>query len=161
MMRIVSLILIFVLFEFACTRKVNNNISTHPLNWLIGTWVNTSNNEITFEKWTLLNDSTLTGISFSVINSDTIVFENITIEKKGNEMYYIPIVKDQNQGEAVCFMFIGKKNNAFVFENTIHDFPQRIIYEPINTDSLKATIEGIMDNQHKKIDFYMSKTKGE
>jgi hypothetical protein len=161
MMRIVSLILVFVLFEVACSQKVNDNTSSHPLNWLIGTWVNTSNNEITFEKWTLLNDSTLTGISFSVNNSDTIVFENITIEKRGNEMYYIPKVKNQNQGEAVYFRFIERKNDAFVFENTIHDFPQRITYAHINTDSLKATIEGIIDNHHKQIDFYMSKIKGE
>ena len=36
---------------------------------------------------------------------------------------------------------------ALVFENTAHDFPQRVRYTPVGTDRIDASIEGIVDGK--------------
>jgi len=158
-MRITITVVFFSLFLFSCYKKENSGIQ--QFDWLIGTWENRSAQNIVYETWIKANDSLLVGKSFSILKNDTSVFENITIEKRGNEIFYIPVVKDQNQGKPVRFKLISNQNNIQVFENTLHDFPQRIIYAQINPDSLKATIEGIIEDQYRQTDFYMSKIKGE
>ena len=42
----------------------------------------------------------------------------------------------------------------FVFENPEHDFPKRIVYKLITTDSLHAYIDDGKEDSKKKQNFY-------
>jgi hypothetical protein len=37
---------------------------------------------------------------------------------------------------------VSRAGGEFVFENTTHDFPQRIIYSRVSDDAMMAAIEG-------------------
>jgi len=45
------------------------------------------------------------------------------------------------------------------FENKKHDFPQRIIYSNIKSDSLYARIEGMDKGKYRAVEFRMGKEK--
>ena len=82
------------------------------------------------------------------------------MQLKGDDLFYIPTVKNQNNGEPVSFKLVSGKNGEFVFENKQHDFPQRIIYRNPNPDSLYARIEGYQQGKVHKEEFpIMSRKK--
>ena len=58
--------------------------------------------------------------------------------------------------EKINYTVYGGKN--YVFENMEHDFPQRIVYTNPKTDSIFAYIEGIQDDQYRKLEFPFTKS---
>jgi hypothetical protein len=128
-------------------------------NWLIGSWQNISENEISTEIWEKKNDSLFTAKSFVIVKHDTVFEETISVEQKGNTVYYIPKVKDQNGGKAVEFLLAASNEDQLVFENLKHDFPQKISYTKIAHDSILAEISGIEEGKQKSILFPFTRKK--
>ncbi|MDT3404332.1 DUF6265 family protein [Mucilaginibacter terrae] len=124
--------------------------------WLLGTWQNKSPQGLLVEKWQKLNDSTYTGKSYFLAGKDTAFTESIVLEQRGGKLYYIPTVKNQNDGKPVKFTQAGK---GLVFENPAHDFPQRITYTQIKPDSLVAEISGMSKGKFKSEKFPMGRVK--
>jgi hypothetical protein len=93
----------------------------------------------------------MSGLSYEIRNNDTVSFETIRLELINDEIFYIPNVRNQNQGKQVRFKLISFDDTA-VFENKKHDFPQRIYYS-IKDDMLEAAIEGESNGKTKKIPF--------
>lgn len=60
---------------------------------------------------------------------------------------------DQNRGKEVCFKLVSREHNTYVFENKIHDFPQRIIYQNQGKEDLLAWIEGEFNGKMRKSAF--------
>jgi len=127
--------------------------------WLIGTWENKTRKGSIFKTWTKSGDNEFSGKSYSVKDKDTIVFENIRIVQEKNRLYYIPTVKNQNEGLPVRFAAKSISENQLVFENPQHDFPQIIVYTKINSDSLIAEISGTKNGQKRKQTFPMKRVK--
>jgi hypothetical protein len=136
---------------------------THPLlkemNWLIGAWKNVSADGEFYEIWNSYHDSAYTGIGFMLVKGDTLFSEIISLEARNGELYYIPTVSGQNNGIPVLFKLTSHANGEYVFENEEHDFPQRIIYNNPNPDSLYARVEGTQDGEFRKEEFAMSREK--
>jgi hypothetical protein len=135
---------------------------TSPLaqaKWLIGSWKNQSAKTLDIETWKKLNDSTLLGRSYSLAGTDTVSSEHIRIEQHAGKLYYIPTVKDQNEGNAVTFTLTSSNKKQLVFENPEHDFPQKITYNQITKHSLLAEISGISKGKLKVIQFPMKRVK--
>ncbi len=130
------------------------------LDWMLGSWQNVSDQGTMTETWTLLNDSIYTGKSIFMEGKDTVFTEDITIEQRGNEVFYIPVIKDQNQGKPTLFKLSSNKTDGQVasFENPEHDFPQIISYE-LKGDSLMAEISGKMEGKDHAEQFPMVKVK--
>ena len=61
------------------------------------------------------------------------------IEQRDGALYY---VAQPRGGAATEFRAIDIAEDAITFENSTHDFPQRIVYERRGTDVLAARIEG-------------------
>lgn len=76
-------------------------------------------------------------------------------EKDG--LFYIPIVKNQNDGMPVRFAAKTITATELIFENPQHDFPQIISYKRIGTDSLIAEISGIKNGQERMQSFSMKR----
>jgi len=127
--------------------------------WLIGSWKNQSAKTLDIETWKKLNDSTLLGRSYSLAGSDTASSEHIRLEQHTGKLYYIPTVKNQNNGKAITFTLTSSNKKQLVFENPEHDFPQKISYTLITKDSLLAEISGLRKGKLKAIQFPMKRVK--
>ena len=153
--------LIIVLVFSSCqknqTEKTNSEISLQDLTWLVGTWKNETSRGDIFESWQMVDDSLLNGVVYRVSNLDTTLLENLSIQNIKDDLFYIPVV-EHNKG-AVYFKLIDHDTSKFVFENPEHDYPQRIIYFRIDSDSLHARIEGEDNGNFRAVDFYFQRDK--
>lgn len=94
-----------------------------------------------------------------VSGDDTLFSEDIRIFQKEHDLFYEPLVKDQNNGQPVLFRLISNVDGIFVFENAGHDFPQRIIYSNPAPDSLSAIIEGKDKGKDRIEEFRMKRVR--
>jgi hypothetical protein len=53
----------------------------------------------------------------------------------------------------------SSNGSVFTFENPLHDFPRRIVYELVNNDSLHAWIDGGPEGTGKRNDFYYKRVQ--
>ncbi|MDH4071360.1 MAG: nuclear transport factor 2 family protein [Ignavibacteria bacterium] len=120
------------------------------IQWLLGTWETRSSRGSTYEKWVLKNPSELSGKSFAVSGSDTIVFETVSIKEENGRILYVPSVSDQNNGKPVVFQSSFVSPSKFIVENPEHDFPQMISYTRTGQDELVAEISGPSGNGQVK-----------
>lgn len=141
----------------SCT---NTNSKMAPFTWLNGTWEMKGKTRTTYEVWSPVNDSTFGGDSYSVKeNKDTIPFEVIRFVYRNGVYYYIPVAKGQNDDIPVPFKLTSHSEKGFVAENPEHDFPKRIVYELIHTDSIHAFVDNGADTPVMRSDFYFSRSK--
>lgn len=143
---------LLTIFLFGCSSK--EPIKLNQLQWLLGNREVVVDNQIIIETWEQENDSMLIGKSFVANQYDTALTETIQIVQRENIIYYIPLVFNQNEGAPVLFELISDNPEQLVFENTEHDFPNRICYYK-EGKNINAWIEG----GGKKIDFYFMTTK--
>lgn len=160
LMRKTYLATFVILIATSCNTENKNKLTTEKLQWLNGEWGNYSDSTMTFsESWQTINDSLMEGDSFTIEKGDTISHETMQIKVSGDKMYFVPTVNNQNNGQPVVFTLEDSKNNSFVFKNPEHDFPQTIVYQKINDDSLSAYIEGSMNGKAQRIDFGFRRVK--
>lgn len=127
--------------------------------WLIGEWHNVTPEGIATESWTKQNDTVYAGKSLFIIGKDTVSSESLRLEQLGQEVAYVPTVKDQNKGLPVRFVMKTMSDTQMIFENPQHDFPQTISYTKINADSLVAEISGKEHGQERKQAFPMKRVQ--
>jgi hypothetical protein len=127
--------------------------------WLIGDWKNQTLRGVSVESWKKLNDSTFLGKSYVLRGTDTVSAEHIRLEEHHGNLYYIPTVKNQNEGKPITFTMTGSSATGLIFENPAHDFPQKITYSRINKDSLVAEISGTYKGKQRAIKFPMGRVK--
>lgn len=127
--------------------------------WLLGKWENKVDQGILTENWKRLNDSTFQAESFFIKEKDTLHFEAITLQQKGEELFYTATVKGQNEDKPVTFNMTSATDKKLVFENPKHDYPQKITYSLIKKDSLVAEISGIQQGKPSSEKFGMKKTE--
>ncbi len=149
------------LFALACssnpsiTEQEPQDIEQHlaDVNWLIGDWENHTTSRGLNESWSRLNDTVFLGTGTFMDGEDTLSSERIQLEQLGADLFYVPIVSNQNQGMPVRFKMKEKSDKHLLFENLNHDFPQHIGYRLINPDSMVAKISGKMDGKYHEQDF--------
>ncbi|MEJ8817737.1 DUF6265 family protein [Lacibacter sp. H407] len=128
--------------------------------WLQGSWQMQTRRGIIVEKWAVANDSTLAGESMMTGSDGTeIPLEKIQLAFRNGSYYYIPTVRNQNGEQPVEFKITSYSETGFVAENTQHDFPKRISYTLVNSDSIHAVIDDGAAAPVKKSNFYYSRKK--
>ncbi len=127
--------------------------------WLLGDWQNKTPRGITVESWKKLNDSTYLAKSYQLRGLDTVSSEHVRLEEHHGNLYYIPTVKNQNDGKPVIFKMTTASADGFIFENPEHDFPQKITYNRISKDSVAAEISGTYKGKQRAIKFPMGRVK--
>ncbi len=111
-----------------------------------------------YEVWRKASNNSLESKSYKLKpNNDTIWLESVSLIQTRSGVYYNSTVKEQNEGKAVPFKLKSITNKTFVFTNDDHDYPKRIVYEFIGTDSLHAWIDGGEHEATKRSDFYYKK----
>ena len=153
--------LILLLLAFVSCKKSDSNEKEKikAANWLLGNWENVSNDGKLSENWVKINDSTFEGQSLFIKNKDTLHFESINLQQKGEVLTYSATVKGQNNDEAVPFKLTISNEKEMTFENPKHDYPQKISYTLVTPDNLVAKISGIQQGKPSSETFSMKKVK--
>lgn len=124
---------------------------------LTGTWSMEKKNGTSMgETWEQKDVNTMKGKSFLIENGDTTLLETVDIIKEGNEIFYIPVAYGQNDDKPVSFKLTSVKTGEYIFENPLHDFPKRIVYDFTSNNTLHAYID---DGTEKKRQQYHYKKK--
>ena len=113
------------------------------LQWILGEWQMESPDGVFVEKW----------------QKETLFSEKLRLEQRGNELWYIPTIASQNNGQPVLFKEKTIADNSVIFENPEHDFPQRIIYEKPSDTTLTARIEGKQNGKDAKEEYSFHKKR--
>ena len=145
-------IIILALF-FPC---VNQQDAYTLLQQLSGTWQMQTSKGALYESWTKTAENEMQGGSYKINGTDTIHFEIVKLSRQADGIFYVPVVKE-NDDKAVAFKMISSANNNFIFENKEHDFPQRIIYHFVTKDSVHAWIEGTRNGRPGRTDYYFKR----
>lgn len=152
--------LLFVVINVSLAQQpVYSGKEFKPLFGLIGSWKMDSPRGTIYEEWQVRGDTQLSGRSYKIKNNDTLVLENVIISLQGNTIFYTPVVQDQNNQQPVPFRLISCNNNRYVFENKEHDYPQRVIYDLVSANDLRARIEGSKGGKEMGSDFNYSRVK--
>ena len=154
-----TLLLLFLSIVSCKNTESNEKEKIKKTDWLLGKWENKVDEGVLSENWKRLNDSTFQAESFFIKEKDTLHFESITLQQKGEELFYNATVKGQNNDKPVTFKMTSETDKNLVFENPKHDYPQKITYSLINKDSLVAEISGVQLGKPSSEKFGMKKTE--
>ena len=159
-----KLLIVFIcsaslLMFISCQNKSEKKFDKlEKMNWLLGNWENEMPEGVLTETWTKENDSTFSGTTYFIINKeDTVHSEAIILKQLNDELFYRPTVKGQNNDEPVDFKLSSESENSFSFENSKHDYPQKIVYKKVNETNLVATISGIQQGKQSSESYPMKK----
>lgn len=157
---IVTICLLFVFVTISIAQQpVYTATEFKPLHGLTGLWKMDGKRGALYEEWKVSGDNQLKGRSYKINNNDTMVLENVIISLQGDAIFYTPVVRDQNNQQPVPFKLISYNNNRYVFENKEHDYPQRVIYELVSSNELRARIEGSNKGKESGSDFNYTRVK--
>nr|WP_294787728.1 DUF6265 family protein [uncultured Flavobacterium sp.] len=158
------LLIAFVLIVTSCKKEAKTEIpvKSYPnlakANWFIGEWGNKSTDGELTERWKKENDSVYLGESYFVVGEkDTVFAEKVRLEELNGKLNYIVSVPGQNKELPVSFEMTSSTDNQIVFENPKHDYPNKIIYNLIEKDSLLAEISGLKKGKPFTEKFVMKK----
>jgi hypothetical protein len=96
------------------------------------------------------------GVSRTVKGDKTVSFEYMQL-RVGQDGRLVLVALPSGQQETV-FTAVSQTSDGVTFENTGHDFPQRVIYTQQPNDRLVARIEGTRSGTLRSVDFPMRRT---
>ncbi len=120
---------------------------------LQGTWKMITKRGAICEEWKKIDNNYLQNKGYMIKGNDTLVNERVALTNTKDGIFYTSTVENQNNKQPVAFKMTKADNNMFVFENPQHDFPKRIVYRFVTTDSLHAFIDDGTE-AGKKQNFY-------
>jgi hypothetical protein len=153
-----SIFALFLLPYFLFAQEIElTKVSLSDLEWMLGNWQKLSSGTITYETWTKLDDTYFEGYNERVSRkSKKVLFtETLKLVKIGNEIYYIALVKENDN--PISFKLTELDSAKAVFENPDHDFPQSIQYELLENGNLKATVGGIENKKKRSFELVFKK----
>lgn len=127
--------------------------------WVLGKWQTEQSPDGQFtEIWTQKNDTLLVGHGVLMQGADTAFAEYLQIVQRGEDLFYVANVLGENNEEPVEFK-LTSADKALVFENPVHDFPQKISYIQLGADSMLAEVSAMENGQEQKESFALKRVK--
>jgi hypothetical protein len=120
------------------------------LGWLAGCWAAVGGEPGSGEQWMAPAGGTMFGIGRTVRRGATREHEFMQLRDTAEGLVFI--ARPSGQAEAT-FAVERLAARSVSFHNPTHDFPQRVIYESPNEDTLDARIEGQRNGQLRTIRF--------
>ncbi len=134
--------------------KIELPQSAWPAQVLAGSWLMNTSRGQTLETWESAGPDKMNCKTYRIIAQDTVLLESIQLAKTGAAINYISTVTGQNGSKPVKITMTSSTNNRYVFENSNHDFPKRIVYDLLSKDIIHAWIDGGGNAKMKRSDFY-------
>jgi Domain of unknown function (DUF6265) len=127
-------------FNYAVQTPADNQQNVQHLKWLLGSWKTQGSSGGTIEEWRQKDDFTLVGRGYFVVNRDTIVTEEMRIEQRGPNMYFI-IAKDQNH-KSMKFRLRSSMPNELIFQNAAsQDDDELVLRNRPSTNELERVLQ--------------------
>lgn len=144
-----SIIILFLILGITSCKNsdANKNDKIKAVQWLIGKWENNSTEGNLSETWIKLNDSVYNGQSYFIKSKDTLHSESIQLKQIGENLIYISTINGQNNDKAIVYKYRDTIEKIVPFENSKHDYPQKISYKQITKDSLEIEISGYQEGK--------------
>lgn len=146
--------LILACLCWQCSKSTNKHITK-----IIGKWASEENEGSRFiEEWNSDADGHFFGKGYVLQDGiDTSFSEVLQIEEKNGDFFYIATVKSENENKPVKFKLVRAEETFLVFENPLHDFPQRISYFFTDDRNLKVVVEGEQNEQQVSNEILLTK----
>ncbi len=141
---------------FSCSEQKIDKLE--KVSQIIGNWQSFNNPMNLGEKYSRIDDSTISGVTFMLRDADTIFLEKIEINSRNGKIFYLPTIIGKNE-PPIPFEFKKDSANHIIFMNEKHDFPQRIVYQFVGKDSIYAFIDGNSSGVYLKNDFQYNRVK--
>lgn len=149
-------LLVLVAMALPLLAQADDVARVTQLSWMTGCWGFSGGGSSYEEVWLAPTLNNMLGLSHRVSDDGiTREFEFLRVVTSGGGGFdYVA----QPKGEPPTkFNMLESRGTRVVFENTDHDFPQRIIYEYRAPDQLNARIEGKQNGQLTGINFPMKR----
>ena len=119
------------------------------VSWLQGCWRMNVNGQTVDEQWMAPAGGAMLAISRTVKGGRLVEYEFVLLRERDGSLVYLAHPSGQLGGE---FPMKSVDDESITFENTAHDFPQRIGYRR-HGDRLDAWIEGTLDGRAQRAEF--------
>lgn len=120
------------------------------LAWLAGAWTGTMGSSSIEERWSPIAGGAMLAISRTVSGSRMSAFEYLRIVERDGGLVY---VAQPNGRTATEFVLTKIEDGRAIFENPLHDFPQRIEYARQGESGLRATISDLAGGRAQHFEF--------
>jgi hypothetical protein len=145
--RMVAIIMFFV---GAPTPSAQQPTGIGRVEWMQGCWEQSSPQRTIDEQWMSPRGGSMLGMSRTMRDGRLVEHELMILTERGDQLAYEAHPSGQTPATFVSSMITP---SMVVFENSTHDFPQRIGYERKGADSLTAWVEGPQNGRTRRIEF--------
>jgi len=118
--------------------------------WLAGCWQAVSPRRTVEESWMAPRGRSMIGVSRTVQGDSLAEYELVVLREQGAVLVYEAHPSGQ---PGAVFRSRELTDSSVVFENPAHDYPQRIGYRRVGTDSLLVWIDGAIGGRPRRVDF--------
>jgi len=146
----INTLLLFILL-ISIRVSANSCSSLTNLTWVVGKWQTDEKAPFTSEIWRKISDKTFEGQGQTNTND-----ESLRLVKMSNEVFYL--AKVSHNTVPIAFKLTYCKNKQFIFENNQHDFPNKIEYRQIDSNTLHVTVSGKSEKSFT-IQYYRAQNK--
>lgn len=142
---------------WACSQQVRPSaIPSTPFDAFVGHWEGPLGGGTYIEKWEKVSAEHLRGEGFWIRGQDTILAEDLRIQKIGIHWSYIAII---NNSAPTLFTLTKMEDQSWIFENKEHDYPQIIGYQQEDVDHLFAWTDGTVKGKQRKDEYKLARVK--
>lgn len=124
--------------------------------WMSGCWALDRQEHGSGENWMQPAGGLMLGVSRVVSNGETVAFEYLRIVTDDGS---IALIASPSGQSTTRFELVSMREHEVVFENTDHDFPQRIRYRLEGNGRLIADISGNINGVARTTSFPMTRTE--
>lgn len=124
--------------------------TVEEVGWIAGCWELSAGTRVIEEQWMRPRAGLMLGVSRTVAGDSLREYEQVAMLERGGRLVYAAAPARQAPAE---FESITVSDTLVIFENSAHDFPQRIIYRRRGADSLVARVEGTRGGRTRGSDF--------
>ncbi|MDK1311066.1 DUF6265 family protein [Pseudoalteromonas ardens] len=140
MSKLMSLVLLCLAFQSSAKEEVCNTLNS--MNWLLGNW-HSENSKLKFnESWSQVSEKTFEGYgqTYSIVKSKVVSAETLRLVEMSGEVFYLAKVASNTLPTA--FKLISCADDSVVFENSRHDFPNKIRYQLNKDKNITVFVSG-------------------
>ncbi|MGB1262546.1 MAG: DUF6265 family protein [Cognaticolwellia sp.] len=130
-----KILLLTISLLASTSASANNCNSLNDLTWLLGKWQTQHQQPSTTEHWAKLSDKTFEGYGKTASH-----YESLRLVEMSGAVFYL--AKVSHNPSPVAFKLTHCSNGHFSFENTQHDFPNKIDYHQTGDDAIQVTVSG-------------------
>jgi hypothetical protein len=123
--------------------------------WLAGCWSADNAEPGSGEQWTAPAGATMLGVSRTVKQGKTVAYEFMQLRDLPDGT--LAFIAQPSGNPPTPFALARMTETEAVFENTKHDFPQRVVYASEGRSKLRARIEGPRGGALRVIEFPMTR----